>query len=105
MSAGTARPPAEDVVRRLCWIMHNAWVDARNCAGNQALVFDLADAMHFVSLLLRNYCEPWIGISRQLLADYPAKHPGSFDYLHVLDHGVPDDSDWLWLSANEQTTP
>jgi len=85
--------------------MHRAWLEARNHSDNAALVLDLADAMEYVSLLLRNYCEPWISTSRQVLADYRAKHPGSFDYLHLLDHGVPDDSDWLWLSENAPTIP
>jgi hypothetical protein len=105
VSAGTARPPSEEVVRRLCYLLHHAWLESRNHADDPRLVFDLADAMEYVTLLLRNYCEPWVSTARQVLADYRAKHPGPFDYLNMLDHGVPADTDWLWLSQNEPSTP
>jgi hypothetical protein len=85
--------------------MHHAWIEARNHSTDPQLVFDLSDAMEYVSLLLRNYCEPWISTARQILVDYRAKHPGSWDYLQFLDNGVPDDSNWLWLSQNAPTIP
>ena len=105
MSGGTARPPSEEVVRRLCYILHRAWLESRNHADDPCLVFDLADAMEYVTLLLRNYCEPWVSTARQVLEDYRAKQPGSFDYLGILDNGVPDDTNWLWLSENAPNTP
>ena len=100
-----ARPPSEEVARRLCYLMHYAWIEARNHSNDPGRVFDLADAMEYVALLLRNYCAPWASTARQVLKDYRAKHPGSYDYLHMLDNGVPDDAHWLWLSENEPTQP
>lgn len=104
MTAG-ALPPSEEVARRLCYIMHHVWIEARNAAHDRERIFDLADAMEYVSLLLRNYCEPWVSTGRQILADYRAKHPGSSDYLQFLEDGIPDDTSWLWLSRNAPAPP
>jgi hypothetical protein len=103
VSPPTARPPSEEVVRRLCYIMHQAWLEVRNHPADAQRVFDLADAMEYVSLLLRNHCEPWVSAARQVLKDYRDRYPESRDYLQMLDNGVPADASWLWLSQNEPT--
>ena len=94
------QPPSEEVARRLCYIMHCAWIEARNAADDRSRIFDLADTMEYVALLLRNYTEPYISIAREELAKYRAKYAGHYDYRDMFDNGVPEDGSWLWLSRN-----
>lgn len=97
------KPPPEEIARRLIYILYEAWVEARAYASDSRRIFDLADAMHNAPALLTNFDEEWLGFFREDLLRYCQKHR-SRDYVAFLDQGVPDDSQWLWLKADDKNS-
>jgi hypothetical protein len=96
------KPPPEEMTRRLIYILYQGWVEARAYSGDSQRVFDLADAMHNVPALLTNFGQDWLDYFRSDLRRYKEKHSSAADYLTYLDQGVPDDSQWLWLKADDK---
>jgi hypothetical protein len=96
------KPPPEEIARRLIYILYQAWVEARAYSADSQRIFDLADAMHNAPALLTNFDEDWLGYFREDLRRYGEKHLSARDYIAYLDQGVPDDSQWLWLKADDK---
>jgi hypothetical protein len=97
------KPPPEEIARRLIYMLYQAWVEARAYSGDAQRIFHLADAMHNAPALLTNFDPNWLGFLREDLRRYGEKYPSAKDYVVYLDQGVPDDSQWLWLWADEKT--
>jgi hypothetical protein len=96
------KPPPEEMARRLIYILYRAWVEARAYSGDSQRIFDLSDAMHNAPALLTNFDEEGLDFFRDDLRRYCEKHSSATNYLACLDQGVPDDSQWLWLKADEK---
>ncbi len=81
---------AEQVIlqKKLHYILHRAWVDARNCAlaGDHPRIFDLADTFEILPTLMEQWQEGHFDLVRSILLRYQSKYPGlSFDYVSILD--------------------
>jgi hypothetical protein len=62
--------PSDEMIRRLSYILYQAWVEARSCPGDPQRIFDLADAMHNAPALFVNYDEGWLRALREDLCRY-----------------------------------
>jgi hypothetical protein len=91
------KPPPDEIVRRLSYILYLAWCEARNTSGDSQRIFDLADAFHNAPALFVNYSEGWLQALREDLRCYYEKHLSTHNYARYLDDPAPEDSQWLWL--------
>jgi hypothetical protein len=89
-------PPTEEMRRRIIFILHNAWVEARARSGLPDRIFELADVMENVPALLHNSTPDWVETTRQELTRYCLKYPDS-RLLNLWETGVPAENEWLWL--------
>lgn len=79
--------PAE-VQARLLYVLHRAFVEARNLAlqGDRQELYDLADTFEVVPALMACWDETTLGRIRSILAGYQSAHPRSgYEYVSLLD--------------------
>jgi hypothetical protein len=76
--------------KKLCQVLHQSLVEARNCAltQNHQQLFDLADTFEILPTLMADWEGAHLELIRSILTDYQAKYPEtSSDYLSILDMG------------------
>jgi len=82
------RPVPEVLFRKLCYIFHRGFVEARLLAlgKNDSQAADLADAFEILPGFLADWDEGNLGEIRSCLKTYQHKYERlSFDYLAILD--------------------
>lgn len=80
--------PLPDILfRKLCYIFHRGFVEARLLALNKLdqQAHDLADAFEFLPGFLPDWREANLDLIRSTLQTYQKKYASSFDYVGVLD--------------------
>jgi hypothetical protein len=89
-------PPPEEIRRRIIYILHWAWVEARARSPDSEFVFDLSDVMHNVPSLLHNYTPQHAEVTREELAKFCRKYSRP-RLLELWENGVPAEDQWLWI--------
>ncbi len=77
----------QDLRKRLLYILHLGFVEARNLAlasGNQQIA-DLADALEILPRFVENCEEEDLELIRFVLKTYQEKYPSSYDYPARFD--------------------
>ena len=86
------KEPPDQIKRRLLFILHQAFVEARllALAKKHEQLHDLADAMELIPGMMKDWNESRLGEIRELLKTYQTKHrEWRFDYLSRLDDQEP----------------
>ena len=77
-----------DLTRRLLYILHRGWTQARNLAlaGDQQQLADLADTLEILPGLIDRWQDDDLALVRSILQAYQEKYPGQgYDYLAQLE--------------------
>ncbi len=88
--------PNTNVERRLLFIIHRGWIEARELAGMKKpeQLYDLADAMHSIPAYMSRWRSEDLDAIRFNLETYCQKYPDSakrFQYIEFLDQWQPPD--------------
>lgn len=80
-----------DLQRRLLFLLHRAWVEARLLAIGQKTqqVQDLADAFEQLPGWLSAWQPEYLDHLRENLTLYRSKYPESFEYIDFIDKHEP----------------
>jgi len=86
--------PNTDLRKRLLFILHRGWVEARELAGlkESEQLYDLADALHEIPAYMTRWRAEDLEELRLNLKTYCDKHPNSgkrYQYLEFLDQFEP----------------
>jgi hypothetical protein len=73
--------------KRLCFILHRGFTEARNLAlgGNHEQIFELADAMEILPRYIDECSDADSEMIRFVLRNYKDKYPHSYDYLEYFE--------------------
>ncbi len=77
-----------DTQARLLYVLHRAFVQARNLAlaGDSRLLYELADTFEILPELMTQWDETTLTKVRNILAEYQTAHPDSgYDYLSLIN--------------------
>jgi len=94
------KPIPEMMFRKICYILHRAFVQSRMLAGanRNEQAHDLADAFEVVPGCLPNWNDESLALVRSYIEPYQTKYgPSTFDYLAILDM---DDASFMEMFAN-----
>jgi len=86
--------PNTDLRKRLLFILHRGWVEARELAGlkKSEQLYDLADALHEIPAYMTRWRAEDLEELRSNLKTYCDKYPNSakrYQYLEFLDQFEP----------------
>lgn len=86
--------PNDNLRKRLLFILHRGWVEARELAGLKKYeqLYDLADALHEIPAYMTRWRVENLEELRANLKAYCDKYPGSskrYQYLEFLDRFEP----------------
>jgi len=80
--------PDSDLLRRLLFILHRGWIEARLLAGNQnsQQLFDLADTLEIIPAALSRWKDNDLKVIRAALETYKTRYPDTtFNYIDYLE--------------------
>jgi hypothetical protein len=86
--------PTNDIKKRLLFILHRGWVEARELAAlkKSEQLYDLADALHEIPACMSRWRAEDLDAIRLNLKTYCDKYPQSarrYQYLEFLDKWEP----------------
>lgn len=82
----------EEIRRRLAYILHLGFVEARNLAltSGQEQIADLADALEILPRFMETCDDEGLKLIRSVLADYQNRYHTSYNLPARFESGVPE---------------